>query len=369
MDHNDWFLVDNMQAVDTPALLVYRERAANNIRLITEMVPDIRRLRPHVKTHKMAEITRMMMDAGIKKFKCATIAEAEMLAMSGAPDVLLAYQPIGPKIYRLIALVSAYPQSRFACLIDNAETAAEISAAALEAGVLIKVFIDLNSGMNRSGILPEKAVALYKHASTLRGIRITGLHAYDGHVREKDRAERQQKSDEAFQKIENIVAEINILAKEKLTVVVGGSPSFPTHMLRKDVECSPGTFVFWDHGYKEQLPDEPFDYAALVATRIISVIDEQTVCLDLGHKAIAAENPLPRVFFLNAPDAMPVSQSEEHMVLRVSSTQQYHPGDVFYGAPVHICPTVALYDSAFIISNHKVVDEWRITARGRKITI
>ena len=105
-------------------------------------------------------------------------------------------------------------------------------------------------------------------------------------------------------------------ANQPITIVAGGSPTFPTH-LHREIECSPGTFVYWDWGYKHQLPDEPFDYAALVLTRVISIVDGQTITTDLGHKSVAAENPFPRVHFLNAPDATPFSQSEEHLVLKV----------------------------------------------------
>ena len=106
-----------------------------------------------------------------------------------------------------------------------------------------------------------------------------------------------------------------------------------------------------------------------MVTRIISIIDEHTVCTDLGHKAVAAENPMPRVHFLNAADAEPVGQSEEHLVVKVQDASKYKVGDVWYGVPVHICPTVALYDNALIVNNNKVVDNWEVVARKRKITI
>jgi D-serine deaminase-like pyridoxal phosphate-dependent protein len=117
-----------------------------------------------------------------------------------------------------------------------------------------------------------------------------------------------------------MVVEMKMIICVSFQVVVGGSPSFPTHTKRKNVQYSPGTFVFWDWGYKHIVPDEPFEYAALVITRIISIIDEQTICVDLGHKSVAAENPLPRVHFLNAPDAVPIGQSEEHLVMTVPDT-------------------------------------------------
>ena len=110
-------------------------------------------------------------------------------------------------------------------------------------------------------------------------------------------------------------------------------------------------------------------YSSLVISRVISVVDENTICTDLGHKSVAAENPLPRVHFLNAEDAEPIGQSEEHLVVKVPDASVYKVGDVLYGVPVHICPTVALYDRAIVIENNKAVDEWRVIARDRKITV
>ena len=78
---------------------------------------------------------------------------------------------------------------------------------------------------------------------------------------------------------------------------------------------------------------------------------------------------LPRVYFLNAPDANPFSQSEEHLVIKVADSTIYKIGDVLYGVPVHICPTVALYQSAVVIKNNEAADEWKVIARDRKITV
>src|ERR1700754_572473 len=101
----DWYRISNVDQLDTPALVVYPDRVKENIRTAVDMVGDPARLRPHVKTHKSPETTRLMLAGGIRSFKCATIAEAEMLALEGAEDVLLAYQPVGPKAARFIALI------------------------------------------------------------------------------------------------------------------------------------------------------------------------------------------------------------------------------------------------------------------------
>src|SRR5580692_371114 len=118
-----WYEIDNIDELDTPALVVYPERVGQNIARAVAMVGDAGRLRPHVKTHKSPAVTRLMLDAGIRRFKCATIAEAEMLAVAGAPDVLLAYQPVGPKVGRLLNLIEKFPATSFACLIDHPDAA------------------------------------------------------------------------------------------------------------------------------------------------------------------------------------------------------------------------------------------------------
>ena len=106
-----WYLVDDINEIDSPALLIYKDRVQHNIALAIQIVGDADRLRPHVKTHKSPEAVKLMLAAGITKFKCATIAEAEMLAMIDAPDVLLAYQPVGPKLGRFISLIKKYPST------------------------------------------------------------------------------------------------------------------------------------------------------------------------------------------------------------------------------------------------------------------
>src|SRR6476469_2208977 len=145
----EWYIINNIEKVDSPSLIIYLDTVVENIRLLTTMINDVSRLRPHVKTHKSKEVAMLMMDAGIKKFKCATIAEAEMLAMINAPDVLLAYQPVGPKVNRLVQLVKAYPSTGFSCLIDDFNAAKNISEIFSSNNLILSVYIDLNVGMNR----------------------------------------------------------------------------------------------------------------------------------------------------------------------------------------------------------------------------
>lgn len=366
---NEWYEIENIDTVDTPALIFYKDRIAENIRQLQKRVSSVDRLRPHVKTNKSADICGMMMGEGITKFKCATIAEAEMLAAINAPDVLLAYQPVGPKIKRLLELVKKYPITKFSCLVDNIISGKEIAAQFHSNGQCINAFIDLNVGMNRTGITPENAIALFEELHPVSGIEIIGLHVYDGHITDADIAVRRKRLTAEYEKVFSLRDLIEKNYHQQLTIVGGGSPTFSLHAEQSDVECSPGTFVLWDWSYKHSYPDEPYEYGALVVTRIVSITSPTTMTVDLGHKSVAAENPLPRVHFLNAPEVTPIGHSEEHMVLRVPDTKQYKVGDVFYGVPIHICPTVALYERAVVVEQKKIITEWNITARNKRIAI
>jgi D-threonine aldolase len=392
---SSWYRIENIDQLDTPALVVYPGRVRENIRLAVEMAGSPKRLRPHVKTHKSPDAARLMLAAGIRQFKCATIAEAEMLAITGAEDVVLAYQPIGPKAVRLAALIRKYPDTLFSCLIDRPEAATAMARTFAAAGLNVPVYLDLNLGMDRTGIAPgPEALELYRHALQLEGITVVGLHAYDGHIRDADISDRTKKCDEAFAAVTALQTEIAALRRGSaagssaspagspphpstqappLTIIAGGSPTFPIHARRTasaEFQCSPGTFVYWDKGYADGCKEQPFSPAALVVTRVISLRGDARLCLDLGHKSTSAENDISRrVFFLNAPGLRPVSQSEEHLVVEAGPNHGYAIGDIFYGVPYHICPTVALYERAFTVEDGRLTGDWKNTARDRTLTV
>ena len=361
-----WYEIKNINELDSPALVVFPDRVKHNIQLAIDMIGDMDRLRPHIKTNKSPDVAKLMLNAGITKFKCATIAEAEMLAQCNAPDVLLAYQPLGPKLHRFISLIKKYPATKFSCLTDNITAVNEQASAFNSNDLTVPIFIDLNVGMNRTGISPdEKAIELAKHCLTLKGIILTGLHGYDGHIRDVDFDTKKHKCDEAFAAVEKLNDKLKLPA-----IVMGGSPAFSIHCKRKNVECSPGTFVYWDKGYSDLCPEQKFLPAIVLVTRIISLPSTNKICTDLGHKSVAAENEITRrVFFLNAEGLKAVGQSEEHLVVETKEDHSYQVGDIFYGLPYHVCPTVALYERVFTIENGNVTGEWKNISRDRIISL
>lgn len=370
MNEKLWYQVQDTRHLVTPCLLVYPDRIEKNILRMLEIVGDVSRLRPHIKTHKTAEIIQMQMEKGIEQFKCATIAEAELLGNCGARDVLLAMQPVGHNLHRLFSLIEAYPHTRFSTLADNEITLKLLQTEASQRDFQLPLYLDLNTGMNRTGVIPgEKALELYRLLWDSPNLEAEGLHAYDGHIRDTNFEDRKANCQAAFEPVTQLKEHIETAGMDVKYVVAGGSPSFPVHALNPDVITSPGTTLLWDARYESLFGDMGFLPAAVLCSRVISKPAPNMVCLDLGHKALAPEMPFPRVQLLGIEHCKQVSQSEEHLVLECSNTGDVEIGDTFYAIPMHICPTVAKYPRLLTVENGKMTGAWKVAARDHQLTI
>jgi D-serine deaminase-like pyridoxal phosphate-dependent protein len=368
--NNDWYLVDNVGEVCSPSLLVYPDRIERNIQKMIEIAGSVDLLRPHVKTHKMPEIIRLQMKHGIYKFKCATISETEMVAKCGVTDILLAMQPVGPNLGRFFQLKQEFRNANISCIADSEEVIIQLSDMAMRTGLKTQVWLDINNGMNRTGILPgEKAARLFKRIIDSPMLTAEGLHVYDGHIREHVFSLRQEICNDAFSQVVSLMDELQREGIGPVKIVAGGTPTFPIHALRKDVESSPGTIILWDYGYSSSFTDMDFLHAAVLLTRIVSKPGKELLCLDLGHKAVASEMPQPRIKILGLENYTVVSHNEEHMVIRTSKADNYRVGEPIYGIPWHICPTVDRYDSVSVVYNNMATEQWNVEARKRKISI
>jgi D-serine deaminase-like pyridoxal phosphate-dependent protein len=366
---NQWYRIENEDEVFSPSLLVYPERIERNICKMVMMSGDVTRLRPHVKTHKMAEIIRMQMNQGIFKFKCATISEAEMVARCGATDILLAMQPVGPAIERFFRLKQAFKNVSISCIADSEQILVQLSEMAIRYDAEAQIWIDINVGMNRTGIKPgEEAIRIYKLAENLPKLKAAGLHVYDGHIHEKVFSLRQKICAEAFVPVQKMRDDLRNAGFMQVRVVAGGSPSFPVHASENDMETSPGTLLLWDYGYSSSFADMDFLHAAVLFTRVVSKPGNDLICLDLGHKAVGSEMPQPRIMIPGIDDLTIISHSEEHMVIRTSHAGSLNEGDPLYAIPWHICPTVDRYDVVNVVSGSRVTGQWKVEARKRQIT-
>lgn len=366
----NWQEVSNLDQYDTPLFVVYEDRIKQNIEMAIDLLSgDVSRFRPHIKTHKMGEVLQIFGSYGLHKIKCATIAEAELAALNGMTDVMIAYQPVGFKIHRLMALIAAFPECSFSCLLDNLDTAGEIGNAAK--GQDVKVYIDLNTGMNRTGFpASEDVIAFVNALDEISGLKFMGLHVYDGHIHDPDPAVRAARAKPAMDKV---LADADELIKQgfsDLKIVAGGSNTFSYYAGIERLECSPGTFVFWDENYTRLLPELAFKPAAVLVCSVISLPAPGLLCVDLGYKSVSSENPIEkRVVFPWNPDLSPIGHSEEHLTLKHIGPTVYKVGDRIYGLPYHVCPSCALYEEAQVVNNQHIEKSWRIKARDKKISI
>lgn len=373
MNFAEQYRIDDTSSIISPAIVVFRDLVENNIDHMVQIARDVNRLRPHCKTHKTREIVALEADRGILKHKAATFAEAEMLAESGARDVVLAYNMVGPNIGRAVRFVERFPMISFSVTGDHPVPLKQLSQAMQQAGQRINVLLDIDTGQHRTGVtVGDAALDLYQLIADLSGLIPNGLHVYDGHQHQTVRDERRAAVDAEFQKVLEFRETLRAKGLPVPRMVCGGTASFPIYAEKDDptIEMSPGTCVYNDAGYGDRFPDMVFPPAALLLTRVISRPTSDRITLDLGYKAVASDPPAgSRLTFPTLPDAQQVLQNEEHLVLQTAEADRFVPGDELLAVPRHVCPTSALHKQAFVISGGKLVDHWLIASRDRWITI
>jgi D-serine deaminase-like pyridoxal phosphate-dependent protein len=359
-----WYKINNEESVFTPAVLVYPERIKENIRRMIELAGDASRLRPHVKTHKMAEVVQFQVEQNITKFKCATLTELEMTAENGGDDILLSYPLLGPDIKKYIEIVLLFPDIKFSVTVDAFDACAELTIAAIQHNIKLDVFIDIDNGMHRTGASPEEAFDLATKINISEWFNLKGFHIYDGHIHISEFDKRKAICDKDFEAVDALVHKLKENGIDAGELACGGTFTFPIHAKHSSRTLCPGTPLLWDAGYEKSIPDLDFLHAAVLVGRVISK-PHNNICIDWGHKAMAAEMVQPRVQFLEMEISSIENQSEEHLVVTIPKTEELNLGDMVYALPKHICPTIALHEQVYVVTEHQMVDKWQVVSRKR----
>jgi D-serine deaminase-like pyridoxal phosphate-dependent protein len=365
------YYVKNTSELPSPALLVYPEKIRQNTALALNMAGSPDRLWPHVKTHKTEQIVAIQREAGIRKFKCATVAEAEMLARCGVQEILLAYQPVGPNVARLVRLCGRFPGISLKLIVDDARVAAALAEAFAGAGREVEVLLDIDPGMGRTGVPPNEAAAeLYLELSRLKGIVPGGLHCFDGHNNQEDPGERLAAARECLAALDRLQERVEQRGGKVPRRVLGGTSTFPCYAKMENTELSPGTCFLQDWNNLRRYKDMAFQPAALLFTRVVSKPSSGRVTVDAGSKAIATDPPDERGIVFSAEGFRPLFQSEEHWVFEAREAGRFRVGDGLYILPTHICPTFALHQSVRVVdASGSWVDSWPVAARDRMLTL
>jgi len=366
------YKVSAIKDVMTPALVVYPEIIACNIeRTLGLLGGDADRWRVHIKTAKLGYTLRMMVERGILNFKCATTLELVVTCQSGAADVLLAYPSMGANARRVREIAEEFPRVRISVLAENKEQVRQWH------GSRIGVFLDINPGMNRTGIEQShggEVVELVKEITT-GGLEFRGLHYYDGQYGAIAEPARTAAAHEGYDKLVKIVRDVERGGVNVPEVITAGTPAFPCSLSYAGFRgaefvhrISPGTVVYCDATSLALLPSE-YGYrpAVMVLTGVVSKPRAGIVTCDAGHKAVSADAGVPTCLVVGHPELTPLSPSEEHLPLAVSEgSASPGVGEVLYLMPRHVCPTVNNFDDAVLVRNGEIESVEKVSARGRE---
>jgi D-serine deaminase-like pyridoxal phosphate-dependent protein len=235
-------------------------------------------------------------------------------------------------------------------------------------GMSVNVLIDTDIGMHRTGVPLELLESLYERVSGLNGINLKGLHCYDGHSNDPDFSRRKAKVEENDREVLQIRESLKRKGLECGILVMGGTPSFPCRTGKECFYLSPGTIFISDWTFYSKFPDLAFNPGAAVFCRVISHQPGNTFTLDLGHKGIAADPAGERGKIVGLEEAKPMFQSEEHWVFSLPPGRKLPPiGSNQYVIPTHVCPTTALYPEIQAAQGGKIIEQWQVSARNRRI--
>jgi D-serine deaminase-like pyridoxal phosphate-dependent protein len=368
---NEHFRFTGADDVLTPALLLYPDAIAANIQRTIQLLDgDAARWRVHVKTAKLAYTFRLYLDHGLRFFKCATTLELLMACREGAHDVLLAYPVMGPNAQRAREIAAQFPRTRISVLIEN-----DVQLAPWR-GSSVGIFVDLNSGMNRTGIEASHPAEIMKVARAVRtaGLEFRGLHFYDGHLGSVAEPERTAIAHAGYDALLKIVAELEAGDVPVAEVITSGTPAFPCSLSYADFRmgkfahrASPGTVVYNDASSLAQLPDLGYQAAALVLARVVSNPRPGIVTCDAGHKAVSADAGVPTCVVVGHPELTPLTPSEEHLPIAVrDGAAAPQVGDTIFLLPRHVCPTVNNFDHALLVRDGKILAQEGVSARGHE---
>jgi len=358
----------------TPALLVYPDIVRSNIDSTVRLLGgDANRWRAHVKSAKLRSVMAQLVSAGVRHLKCATTLELKVACEAGATDVLLAYPAVGPKVERTSALAGQFPAVAVSALVDRPE------AAGWWKGTGVGLFVDVNPGMDRTGIPDadvERIVATARAVADA-GARFGGVHYYDGHIPSRSR-EAEAAAHRGYDRLIAVVEAIEVRGIVVPEVVTAGTPAFPWTLSYRGFtgrsfvhRASPGTVVYGDATTAAQLPPAwGLAPAAVVAATVVSHPAPGRVTCDAGHKTVSADAGVPTCVVLGRPDLEPLAPSEEHLPIAVPEGSEAPAiGEILYLVPRHVCPTVNNFDHAVIVRGGRVAGMERVDARGREAPI
>lgn len=328
-------------------------------------------LRPHAKTHKCAEIARRQIAAGALGICTAKLGEAEALAHAGIDSILITSPVVTDSgIARLVALNARLGELMAVC--DNREIADRLASAATSSGKKLKLLVDIDPGMGRTGLRPgDEAATFVRSVARNPAFELVGLQCYAGNLQHLESAnERRDRSLSALGELGSLCRRLRDDGFALDVLTGGGTGTFDIDPdARILTELQVGSYVFMDRQYNEVWEKSggppPFETSLFVQTTVISANRDGLATTDAGFKAFATDASSP-VILHGAPTGASYFffGDEQGGILYSSADGKLAPGDVITCAVPHCDPTVNLYDSYHVICGDRLETIWPIEARG-----
>ncbi len=351
--------------IDTPALVIDLEAFEFNLDTMARLVAAAGiKLRPHAKTHKSPVVAHLQMARGAVGQCVQKVAEAEMMAWGGVPDILVSNEVVSPrKLARLAALTRI---AKVAVCADHVHGVEAIEAAARSAGIRMTVLVEIDVGAGRCGVPPgPAAVALAQRIAGSPHLAFGGLQAYHGGAQhQRTAAERSASIAAAAAMTGRVVGDLKNLGLDCAVVGGAGTGTFALEAASGVyTELQVGSYVFMDADYGRNRPPPPFRNALFVRSTVMSVSHPGLAVVDAGHKAVAVDSGLPLVW--ERPGVTYVGASDEHGNLALAAdAEPLRLGQQVMLVPGHCDPTVDRYDWYVGVRNGRVECLWPVAARG-----
>jgi D-serine deaminase-like pyridoxal phosphate-dependent protein len=357
----------------TPALVVDLDIFERNLARMADFARTRGiALRPHAKTHKCAEIARRQIAAGALGVCVAKLGEAEALADAGIESILITSPVVTERgITRLVQLDSRIRNLIAVC--DNAAIATKLAEAADAHGRKLKLLVDIDPGMGRTGVRPgEDAVQLVQMVARNPAFEFKGLQCYAGNLQHlESRNERRARSLAALDELAEFCRRLRCEGIVSEIVTGGGTGTFDIDPdARILTELQVGSYVFMDRQYNEVWEKSgspvPFETALFVQTTVISANRDGMATTDAGFKAFATDAGPPWIVSGAPPGASYFFFGDEQGgIMYDSDHPRLKPCDVVTCAVPHCDPTVNLYDFYHLVRGDRLEAIWPIEARGR----
>ncbi|GCE45888.1 D-serine deaminase-like pyridoxal phosphate-dependent protein [Thermosporothrix hazakensis] len=360
-----------IENVDTPSLLVDDEKLQANIERFARIARNAQvKLRPHIKTHKIPAIAARQLQAGAVGITAAKLSEAEVFIDSGIGDVFVAYPIVGAMKARHAAHLAK--KCRLIVGADSAAGIQHLSKAACEAGVTLFVRIEINSGLNRSGIQPERAASLCRLVLDAPGLELDGIFTFRG-ISFPDAPSQEA---EVLGRLEGelMVDLANCLRADGIPineVSVGSTPSGEYAARVSGVtEIRPGTYVFFDRMTMQSGTSTLDEIALSILTTVVSRPAPDIAIIDAGAKAFSGD-VIPQNAGLqgygvttDGVSGIVIKMSEEHGFVKLAPGFQPEIGEKLAFFPNHVCTSVNLSNELLLVREGKVTEVLPVAARG-----